>query len=212
MPLPPRGNSPGFGRGCSLSRPVPVSGKVVMEHDLMLSVWPGLVAMPDLLLDLRRAIEALHLEVPERDDSALLETLRGLQRAVEDLSAVEAREAAQPVTTEAWQELIQELRDLGGKVGKRQQIAAVGMGMREDFPLPQAQLDALATTTDFEQRLDYVARTDGNPVYVGKADPGSATTLPLWDIQKLTYDSSARLTRVQFLAARIWDDRSTLGW
>ncbi len=47
-----------------------------------------------------------------------------------------------------------------------------------------------------EVRLDYGARTDGNPERVGKAPPGTAVSSPTWTIQTFTYDASARLTRV----------------
>lgn len=81
------------------------------------------------------------------------------------------------------------------------------------FPLPDAQLEALRPAVDApsETRMDYATRTDGNPVYVGKADQGTATTATTWTIQRLEYDGSARLVRVQTLTGA-WDSRATLGW
>lgn len=71
---------------------------------------------------------------------------------------------------------------------------------------------------DTEKRLDYDVRTDDNPVYIGFAEylftSDTATVTPstsatVWVIQKLTYDASDRITRIQ--AARgFWDDRASL--
>lgn len=63
--------------------------------------------------------------------------------------------------------------------------------------------------TDQETRFDYGARTDSSPVYIGKADDGTATTETTWTIQKLTYDASDRVTRIE-VGAGAWDDRSTM--
>ena len=63
-----------------------------------------------------------------------------------------------------------------------------------------------------ESRLDYDVRTDGNPVYVGEADPGAATDADVWTIKFLTYDADDRVTRVQVKQNVAWDSRSTLGW
>lgn len=72
--------------------------------------------------------------------------------------------------------------------------------------------DVKRSLTDYETRLDYAARTDGNPVYVGKAVQGAATADPVWTIQHLSYDSQGRLLRAQVLSAAAWDNRATLGW
>ena len=63
-----------------------------------------------------------------------------------------------------------------------------------------------------ETRLDYGARTDANPVYVGTAPQGSGTDGALWDVQKLEYDASSRLTRKQKIEDAVWDDRASLAW
>lgn len=72
-------------------------------------------------------------------------------------------------------------------------------------------LNVKRAISDFETRLDYDVRTDGNPVYVGKQAQGTATSASTWIIQKLTYDASARLTRTQVLTGS-WDNRASLGW
>lgn len=63
-----------------------------------------------------------------------------------------------------------------------------------------------------ESRLDYDGRLDGNPVYVGAANQGTATASADWTVQKLEYDVSARLTRKQVILDAVWDDRASLGW
>ncbi|MEO7397669.1 MAG: hypothetical protein ABIW84_03815 [Ilumatobacteraceae bacterium] len=64
-----------------------------------------------------------------------------------------------------------------------------------------------------DQRVlfDYVARTDGNPVYIGKAIQGTATSAATWQVQRFTYDASNRPTDIQLIVG-IWNNRATLGW
>lgn len=68
-------------------------------------------------------------------------------------------------------------------------------------PLPAAFLS--------QKRLDYDVRTDDNPVYVGFNVIGAATSDSGWVVQKLTYDSSSRVTVVQ-TAIGSWDSRASL--
>lgn len=51
--------------------------------------------------------------------------------------------------------------------------------------------------------LDYVGRTDGQPVFVGYAPPGKLTSDAVWKIMKLTYDGNSQLT------SRLWADGDT---
>lgn len=75
----------------------------------------------------------------------------------------------------------------------------------------------LPAAFDSEKRLDYDTRTDDNPVYIGFAEYQfiSATesitpsTTDIWIVQKLTYDSENRVTRIQ-VARGAWDDRVSL--
>lgn len=64
--------------------------------------------------------------------------------------------------------------------------------------------------TDFESRLDYDGRTDMQPVYIGRADNGTATSSGSWTVEKVTYVSD-RPTRKQVLSGA-WDDRASLSW
>lgn len=63
----------------------------------------------------------------------------------------------------------------------------------------------------YEQRLDYDMRTDSNPVYVGRAVRGTDVAASGWQIDKITYDGSSRITRTQTLNG-IWNNRTSLGW
>lgn len=65
-------------------------------------------------------------------------------------------------------------------------------------------------TTDYETRLDFVDRIDNQPVYVGRATNGTATTAS-WQVEKVTYDGDDRPVRKQVLTGA-WDDRATLDW
>ena len=65
--------------------------------------------------------------------------------------------------------------------------------------------------SDYQMRIDY----DGgaNPVYIGRAIPGSTTDQDKWQIRKLTYDGD-NVTAVQFAGGHntfgmAWDDRAT---
>jgi hypothetical protein len=62
---------------------------------------------------------------------------------------------------------------------------------------------------NLKKRMDYVARTDGNPVYVGFAPIGLAEGVSEWLIYKLTYDASNRVTEVN-VAFGDWTNHSTL--
>lgn len=72
--------------------------------------------------------------------------------------------------------------------------------------------DLLSGSTTNETRLDYVARTDGQPVYIGRAADGSATSAAVWNIERLTYDGNGRVTRKQVREDAVWDNRAILAW
>lgn len=63
-----------------------------------------------------------------------------------------------------------------------------------------------------QTRLDYDVRTDSNPVYVGEANQGVATSASEWIVKKLYYDASNRLTRIKAHGNVAWDNRSILDW
>lgn len=56
-----------------------------------------------------------------------------------------------------------------------------------------------------------------NPIYMGTALPGSATSDPKWQIRKLTFDGSNNPTDMQYANGsiefdKIWDDRASLAY
>jgi len=68
-----------------------------------------------------------------------------------------------------------------------------------------------AKEPDLTQKIENNA--SGQPIYVGKAVPGSATSSAVWQIQKITYDGSGFLTDVQWGGGssnfdQVWDDRA----
>jgi hypothetical protein len=69
--------------------------------------------------------------------------------------------------------------------------------------------DVKRAVTDYESRLDYAGRADGNPVYIGKNVQAALTSTGTWTIQKLDYDTNNRLTRAQ-VKTGAWDDRAVL--
>lgn len=72
-------------------------------------------------------------------------------------------------------------------------------------------LDLKRGISDGETRLDYVLRTDDQPVYVGRAVAGTSAAASDWTIELVEYDGNDRPTRKQVLTGA-WDDRATLGW
>jgi len=61
-------------------------------------------------------------------------------------------------------------------------------------------------------RMEY---SGGNPLYVGKAVPGTATSAAAWQIQKLTY-AGDELNALQWADSgkfsQVWDDRAGLSY
>jgi len=51
--------------------------------------------------------------------------------------------------------------------------------------------------------LDYTGGPGSDPVYVGWATPGSATSISVWKISKMVYDGDDNLTQ------RLWADGDT---
>ena len=64
--------------------------------------------------------------------------------------------------------------------------------------------------SNMQMRCDYDVRTDGQPVYLGFAPKGLATSVAGWLLHKFTYDGSDRIT-VRQIAYDIWDDRADVG-
>lgn len=64
------------------------------------------------------------------------------------------------------------------------------------------------------QLLDYDSRTDGQPVYIGKAHPGTLASEAKWQIRKITYDGSDHATDISFANGSVaydkeWNARTT---
>lgn len=81
-------------------------------------------------------------------------------------------------------------------------------------PLQTDPLGNLQTPT-MTLQLDYVSGT--NPVYVGSATPGSATSAASWQIRKLTFDGNNNVTAIQYAGGtpafnQIWDNRASLSY
>lgn len=59
-----------------------------------------------------------------------------------------------------------------------------------------------------QEKIDYDG--NGNIVYQGYAKPGAATSGNIWIIFKMTYDVSNRVTAVQVVLNKAWDNRASL--
>ena len=67
------------------------------------------------------------------------------------------------------------------------------------------------------QILDYASRTDGQPVYIGKAHPDALTSESKWQIKKFTFNGSDQVTNIDFADGianyvHIWDNRTSLDY
>lgn len=76
-----------------------------------------------------------------------------------------------------------------------------------------------APSTDNIQSADLTCLIDWsggtNPIYIGFALPGSATSADVWQIRKLTWDGSNNPTAIQLADGSsnynaIWDNRAAL--
>jgi YD repeat-containing protein len=67
----------------------------------------------------------------------------------------------------------------------------------------------------YQQIFDYGGGTTGNPIYIGWAPPGVATSDAKWKIRKFTYDGNSQVTNIKFANGdvgfnAIWDNRATI--
>ncbi len=75
-------------------------------------------------------------------------------------------------------------------------------------------LSAKRTTdipTNMQMRADYDVRTDGQPVYLGFAPQGLATSNTHWLLHKFTYDGSDRVT-VRQISYNSWDNHASASY
>lgn len=96
-----------------------------------------------------------------------------------------------------------------------------GPGQLNPQPLPvDASVTVPPVTVDPAPAYALAVRTDdvgGSPdvMYVGEADPGTATSAALWRVKRVTDDGTEFVT-IQWAAAgaftQIWDDRTSLSY
>jgi hypothetical protein len=80
----------------------------------------------------------------------------------------------------------------------------------EHQPLVAAKRTA-SVISDDQVLMDYAGRTDSQPVYIGVAAKGVATSEDKWFVVRLEYDGSNRMTVKKSSPARsIWDNRAIL--
>ena len=79
-----------------------------------------------------------------------------------------------------------------------------------DSSVPQSIMDRFA---HMEKRIEY--DVSDNPIYVGYAAPGSASSAAAWFITKQTFDGNDNMTRQQMANDKpsfdqVYDDRASL--
>lgn len=72
-------------------------------------------------------------------------------------------------------------------------------------------LGCSGTCSNLTKLFDYQGGT--NPIYLGSAKPGTATSASLWSIKQFSYDASGDVTAIKYAsgsgnATFIWDNRT----
>ena len=67
----------------------------------------------------------------------------------------------------------------------------------------------------FDRLFDY--NEFGDVIYIGRAEPGSATNKPVWQIMKLTYTVNQDVDSIRFANGKysfefVWDNRATYAY
>lgn len=78
-------------------------------------------------------------------------------------------------------------------------------------------IDARDSGVPYQQKFDYGSRSDGQPEYIGWADPGVATSEAKWQIRKFTYDANGFVTAIQYAGGaprfdQIYDNLASLSY
>ena len=68
------------------------------------------------------------------------------------------------------------------------------------------------TLDETQLRLDYSTRTDGQPVYLGKAPMGTKDSDGHWTIYYHEYNANNQLTTRTLVEKGVWDDRASLSY
>lgn len=94
----------------------------------------------------------------------------------------------------------------GSGVGLPTNITQVGGATIPSGALP-------TYTAPLISEIDYVGGS--NPIYVGLAQPGTATSAASWQIKKITYDGNNNPTSILYAVGsgsfnQIWDNRASL--
>lgn len=72
-----------------------------------------------------------------------------------------------------------------------------------------------AKSSNLALQMDYAGGS--NPVYLGQATPGTATSTALWQIRKLTFDGNNNITKIEYANGspsfnQVYDDRAGLSY
>lgn len=188
------------------------------QEQWLQSVWAALRRIEDNLALPPAPLELPEIRIDPPDLSAIVTAVTSLNgtgpSADEIARAIAAVIAPHPEATPGGAEAL----DAVARALEKLDFRLKGMGTQAygggSVTFAPGQLDSLATAVTgvamFESRLDYAGRIDGQPVYVGRAAPGTATSAA-WTVEKVTYDVTNYPTRKQVLTGP-WDDRATLNW
>ena len=77
------------------------------------------------------------------------------------------------------------------------------------------EMPVYARDVGLDQKIEY--DSSNNAIYVGLAFPGASTASAVWQIKKLTYDSSGNMTSLRYADStddftKIWTSRATYNY
>lgn len=92
----------------------------------------------------------------------------------------------------------------------------------EDFGVNTVEtldFDGVVLSRTKSRNLALQIEYDGNsnPIYLGQATPGTATSVALWQIRKLTFDGNSNVTAIKYANGSsnfdaVWDDHGSLSY
>lgn len=181
-------------------------------EQLLQSIWAALRRIEDNMALPPAPLELPPIEITPPDLAEIVTAVNGLKpgpNAEEIAAAIAAVLTPTPNRDPVLEKVVEALSKLDFRMQAQQNFGGgqVTLGPGELTPV----IDALAGISTYEARLDYDGRTDNQPVYVGHAANGTATTHPSWSVERVTYDGTDRPIRKQVLTGA-WDERTTLGW
>ena len=184
------------------------------DNELLRSIWAALRRMEERLAEPLVGGPTVEVAPPDLTDivTAVL-SLNGTGPTAEDIARAiaESLHFPSPEPDESLAKVASALEKVSNQLKGINSMGGGGGSVNLTPEASSALADLRHGVTDYEIRLDYAGRTDGQPVYLGRAANGSASSLGAWNIEFLTYDVDGNIVRKQVLTGA-WDNRAALAW